>query len=100
LQFLARLEAHGLSRWNGNLGSRTRIPADPGLPRLDVEDTEPSQFDAIAVSESLLHTLKNSLDRHLGLGLGDTGFIDDFVNNIQLYPSSLLRVPDAPAPVL
>jgi 4-hydroxyphenylacetate 3-hydroxylase, reductase component len=92
LQFLARLEPNGFSRWNGHFGARPRIPADPGFARLDVEDAEPSQLDAIAMSKSLLHALKNSFDRHLRFGLGDPGFVDDLVNNIQLNQHSLLRI--------
>src|SRR5260370_39275023 len=91
MECLARLESDGLSRRNRHLGCGARVTAHRVLARLDVEHAEPSQFDAIAVSEGLFHALENRLHGHLRLGLGDHGFADDFVYDIQLYQSILLR---------
>src|SRR5438128_4043603 len=91
LQFFTRLEADSFSRGYGYFRAGSRIAADTGLPRLYIEDTEASQLDAVALSERLLHTLEYSLHRHLGLGFGDPGLANNFVYDIELDQSSLLK---------
>jgi hypothetical protein len=82
LQLLARLEAHCLSGRDGNLRSRARIPPDTGFTRFEIENAKATQFDAVTLLESLLHGFEDSLDRHLGFGLGNAGPIHYFVDNV------------------
>src|SRR5580698_1739503 len=92
LQFLPRLEAHGLPRRNRHLGAGARIASDAGLARTHVEHAKSSQLNAIAVSQRLLHTLEDGFHRQLGLGLGDARPGHHFVDNIELNHEPL---PDA-----
>jgi flavin reductase (DIM6/NTAB) family NADH-FMN oxidoreductase RutF len=84
LQLLARLETHSLAWRNRDLGPRARVAADPGFSWFYVKHAKASQFDAIALLQSLLHGLEDGLHGHLCFGFGDAGFVDHFVNNIQL----------------
>jgi hypothetical protein len=84
LQLFPGFEANGLSGRNGNFGAGARIASDAGLARAYVEDAKAPQLNAIALGERFFHALENSFDGELGFGLGDAGFIDDFVNDIQL----------------
>src|SRR5690242_6567236 len=84
LQLLAGLEAHRLAGRDVHLGAGTRVTADAGLARAYVEDAKASQFNAVAVGKSFLHALKDGFHRQLGLGLGDAGLVDHFVDNVQL----------------
>src|SRR5512146_2251347 len=84
VQLLAGLEADGLARWNVDFGAGTRIAADAGLARTDVEDAETAKLDAIALRKCLFHRLEDDFHRALGLRLGDAGPAHDFVDNIEL----------------
>src|SRR5580704_9030939 len=84
LQLLAGFETHRFAGWNGDLGAGARVAADPGLAWADVEDAEAAQLDALTVRQSPLHALKNCFHSHLGLGLGDAGFVDHFVDDVEL----------------
>ncbi len=92
LQFLPGLEAHGLSRWNGNFGAGPGISPNPRFARLDIEDAKAAQFDAISLLQGLFHGFENGFDRHFGFCFRYAGFIDDFVNDIQLDQFSLLEI--------
>src|SRR6266566_1163644 len=84
LQLFARLEAHGLARWNVHFFARFRIAPDAGLPRPHAEDTEFAQFDALAAPESVLECFENGFDglrRFLsrepgGVDVGKAGSLD------------------------
>src|SRR5579859_4439494 len=62
LQFFPRLEAYSPSWRNGHFSSRPRIAPDACLPRTHVEYAKASQFNAIARSQRLLHTLEDGFD--------------------------------------
>jgi flavin reductase (DIM6/NTAB) family NADH-FMN oxidoreductase RutF len=83
LQFLARLETHRLARRNGYLGASAGIAADPGLSRLYVEHSEATQFDAITLLERTFHAIENRFHRGFRLGLGNTGPVHHFVDDIE-----------------
>jgi hypothetical protein len=59
LQFLTRLEADGFARWNRDFGAGARISSDAGFPWAHVENSETTQFDAVAGGERLLHALED-----------------------------------------
>jgi hypothetical protein len=83
LQLFARLKANRLSRWDGYLRAGPGIATNPGLSRTHIEYSKASKLDSLAASQGSLHALENGFDGHLGLGLGDTRFIDDFVDYIE-----------------
>ncbi len=87
LQLLAGLKAHGLAGRNRDFGAGARVSANPGLTRLYVEYTEAAQLDSVALFEGLFHGFEDRLNGHFRFGLGNAGFIDNFVNDIQLDQS-------------
>src|SRR6185369_3881354 len=93
LQFLARLEANSLPRRNADLGTGARVTADAGLPRTHVEYAKAAQLYAVALRERFLHALEDGFHRQLGLRLGDAGFVDNLVDNIQLNHEQLPVTP-------
>src|SRR5271156_1150560 len=84
LQLLAGLEPHGLAGRDCDFGASARVAPDTSLARTNVEDAEAPQLDALAMRQSSLHAFKNRLNSHLGFGLGDSSFVYDFVNNVEL----------------
>src|SRR5580704_3217006 len=84
LQLLAGFETHCFAGRNSDLGTRARVAADAGFAWTHVEDPEAAQLNALAVRQGPLHALENCFHGHLGLGLGDAGFVYDFVNNVEL----------------
>src|ERR1700733_14090102 len=84
LQFLARFKAHSLPRRNGNLSPGARIASNAGFARTHVEHTESAQFDAVALSERLLHAFEHGFHSQLRFGLGNAGSIHYFVNDVEL----------------
>ena len=95
LQLFARLEAHGLARWNVHFFARFRIAPDAGLPRPHAEDTEFAQFDALAAPESVLECFKNGFDGLLSFCPADTRLRYDSVHDVQL-DHARLRLPEVP----
>jgi hypothetical protein len=91
LKVFAGFKAHRFSGRNVDLSAGAWISSDARLARLDVEDSKPAQFDAIAFGERLLHGLEDGLDRDLGFGLCDTGPIYDLADDIELYHANLLK---------
>src|SRR5580693_1811241 len=89
LQLFARLKPHGFSGRNGNFGAGSRIAPNARLARAHIEDAKAPQLNAIALGKRLLHALKNGFDGEFGFGFGDAGFIDDFVNDIELNHDGL-----------
>src|SRR5262249_27005004 len=53
-----------------------------------IENPKAAQFDALAMGQGFFHAAEHGLDRQFGLGLGDAGFIDHFVNDVELYHES------------
>jgi hypothetical protein len=91
LQFLAGLEADSFARRNVDFLSGTGIAADAGLARLDAEDSEAAQLDALAFAESAFEGFKNGFDGLLGLGAADVRGRDHGVHNVQLDHKCLHR---------
>src|SRR5271154_6564958 len=67
VQFLAGFEADSLAGRNGYFCPGARVAADAGLAWAHVEDAEATQFDAVAVRQSLFKALKNCVDRSFSL---------------------------------
>ena len=84
LQLFPRLKPHRPARRNGNFGSGARIAPDPGLARTHVEYAKSPQLNTIRARQRFLHALENRFHRQLGLGLGDAGSGDHFVDDVEL----------------
>src|SRR5208283_5609706 len=99
LQFLAGFEADRLAGRDVDFRAGARVASDAGLARPHGEDAEAAQLNAVTVRQSLLHAFENGFDRHFGLGFGDAGLVDDFVDQVQFdhkwlrYVLSPLRQP-------
>lgn len=91
LEFLAGLEAHGFAGRDGDFCARTRIAADAGFTGFHGKDAEAAEFDPVAMFQSPFHFFKHGLHGHFGLGLGDTGLVDHFVDDIELDQTILLN---------
>ena len=66
-----------------------RIAPDPSFARAHIEDTEATQFNAIAIGERTLHAFENRLNRHFRFGFRDAGAIHYFVDDVELDHGSL-----------
>src|SRR5208283_642803 len=84
LQFFAGLEADRLTGRNRDFSAGARVASDAGLAGADIEHAKASQLNAMAVRQRLLHALKDSFHRQLGLGLGDAGSSYHFVDDVEL----------------
>lgn len=82
LQVFAGLETNGLAGWNGNLFPGSGVAADTGLARLDIEDAESPQLDPIVALKCALHRIEHGVNGSLGLASGDSGPIDDMVDDV------------------
>src|SRR5258708_961781 len=91
LEFLAGLEADRFAGRNIDFFTGPGISANAGLARLDAEDAEAAELDALATAEGLLERFENGLDGLLGLGATDTRLGDDSVYHVQLNHTSLRR---------
>jgi len=91
LKLFARFEAHCLARRYAHFSACTRVATDAGLAGTNVEDAEAAQFNAIALRQSLLHTLEDGLDGHFRFGLGDSRLVHDFVDDVEFDHNRLRR---------
>jgi hypothetical protein len=91
LQLFAGLEAHGFSGRNRYFCAGTRVAANAGLARADIEYAKSSEFNAMAAGQRLLHALENGFHRQFSLGFGNAGSGDHFVDNVELDHE---RLPD------
>ena len=92
LQLLAGFEAHGPARRNAYFRARPGIAADSGLAGFYVKDTKTAKFNAVVSGKSLLHGFEDGLDSGFRFSLGNPGAVDDFVNDIELYQTNLLKI--------
>jgi hypothetical protein len=92
LQFFSRLETHGFAWRNGNLGAGTGIASNASFARAHIEYSKSPQFNALTMSERLLHAFEDSFHRQLGFGFGDAGSCYYFVDDVELNHEEL---PDA-----
>jgi hypothetical protein len=92
LQFFAGLEADSLAGLNVDFLARPRVTPDARLAALDFEDTKSAKLDSLPSHESALHGIKNCLNGHFRLRLGNSGSIQDFSNEIELDHGILLKI--------
>jgi hypothetical protein len=84
LQVFARLESDRSAWRNPNFLTRSWVPSDTALSRLDLEDAEATQLDPLAPLHGGPHRIENSIDSHLGLDLGDVGDLRHLVHDVDL----------------
>jgi len=92
LEFLAGLEADGFAGRNVDFFTGAGITADAGLARLDAEDAEAAELDALAAAEGLLEGFEDGFDGLLGLGAADVRRRHDGVYDIELNHVFLQRL--------
>lgn len=85
MQLFARLKTYCLARRNTDLRACAGIAANARLARPDVEDTEASQLNALALRQRVLQGLENRIDSCLGLIALKTGALNHLMNNVLLY---------------
>ncbi len=88
---LARLEPDHFGGGNDHFLAGSRIATDTGLARANVEDTEPTQFDSLALLHRALHGLENCLDSDFGSRLAQACAIDYFVYDVLLYHAVVFK---------
>src|SRR5262249_5995447 len=98
LQLFPRLKTHGLAGRNVDFSAGARVTADARLTRAHIEYAEAAQFNTLALPQRSLHAGENRLDRQLSLGLGDTGLMYYFIDDIELYHRSALLKTGSPIP--
>jgi len=92
LQLFSRLKPHGFAWRNRDFRAGSRISPDTGFSRPYIEDTKTPQLNAVALGQRLLHAVEDGLNRQFSLGLGNSGLIDHFVDDVELdHGSPLLR---------
>ena len=65
MKLFARLEANCFAWSNGDFSARSGIASDACLARLDGEDTEATQFDAVTRDKGLLHAVEDGVHGRL-----------------------------------
>jgi hypothetical protein len=89
LQFLAGLEADGFSRRDADFLTGARIAANAGLARLDAEDPEFAELDALTAPHGVLERFKDGFDGLFGLGTADVCLRYHTVYDIELDHAGL-----------
>src|SRR5229473_4107940 len=92
LEFFTGLEPDGFAGRNVDFFAGAGIAADAGLARLDAEDAEAAELDALAAAEGLLEGFEDGFDGLLGLGAADVRRGDDGIHDVQLNHTSLRRI--------
>src|SRR3954453_12885401 len=73
LQVFARFEADRASRRNADFLAGPWVAADAALARLDLEDAEAAQLDALAPLHGGPHRVEHPIAAHLSFPLGKVG---------------------------
>ena len=96
VQFLAGLESDGFAGCDVHLGSGAGIAANTGLAGPDIEDSETTKLDAVAVGERLFERLEYGVHCGLSLHTRQSGafdhVMDDVLFNQCLHPEPLLNL--------
>src|SRR5712664_3880971 len=92
LQFFPGLEAHRFARRNVHLCPGARVTANARLTRLNAENPEASQLDALAAAERVFQRFKDRFDSLLGLSAADVRRRHDGVYDIELNHVFLQRL--------
>jgi hypothetical protein len=82
MQLFTGLEAYGFSGGDADFGSGSRIAADAGFASPNAEDSETTEFNALARCQCFLESFKHSVDCRFGLGSGQACALDHMVHDV------------------
>jgi hypothetical protein len=90
VQLLAWLKADSLAWSDGDLGTRSRVSANPRLAGPYVEDAEAAQLDPVPGPQSFFETLKDCVDSRFRFVSRQPGLFDHMMDDVLfdqcLYP--------------
>jgi len=89
LEFLAGLEPDGFAGRNFSDLSRSRVPSNAALARLNDEHAEAAQLDSLTALQRILHRIEQRFHRRLCLSFWDACFIGNLIDYIKLDHFSL-----------
>ena len=84
MKFFAGLEANCFAWSNGDFSACSGVASDACLARLDGEDAEATQFDAVARDEGLLHAVEDGVYRRLCFSSWQSGTLNNPLYKILL----------------
>jgi hypothetical protein len=84
LKLLAGFEANGLSRRDADFFPGTRVAADASFARLNAEDAEFAEFDALAAAQCVFERFEDGLDSLFRLGATDVGLGHHRIYDVEL----------------
>ena len=90
MQFFTGFEAHGFPRRDADFSAGARIAADAGFASANAEDSETTEFNALARCESFFESFKHSVDCRFGLGAGQACALDHMVHDVLFNQSGHL----------
>lgn len=89
LKFFTGLKADGLARRNADFFPSAGISANAGFARLDAENTELAEFDALAAAKSTLERFEDGFDGLFRLRAADVGFGNHSIYDVKLDHTTL-----------
>jgi hypothetical protein len=84
MELFAGLEANGFAWSDGDFSACSRVASDAGFTRLDGEDAEAAQLDAIACDEGLFHAVEDGVYRRLCFSSWQSGTLNNPLYKILL----------------
>jgi hypothetical protein len=84
MQLFAGLEANSFAWSDGDFSACSRVASDAGFTRLDGEDAEATQLDAVARDKSLLHAVEDGVYRRLCFSSWQSGTLNNPLYKILL----------------
>lgn len=84
MEFLTGFEADRFAGSDADFSPGAGIAADAGFAGADAEHAESAQFDALACGQSFFQSLEDGVDGSFRLGSGQTGTLDDMVDDVLL----------------
>jgi len=84
MELFAGLEANGFAWSDGDFSASSRVAADAGFTRLNSEDAESTQLDAVARDEGLLHAVEDGVYRRLCFSSWQSGTLNNPLYKILL----------------
>ncbi len=82
MKILSRLETDGFSRGDRDFGAGAWVASDARLARLDGEDAESAELNAVSFGERLLHGFEDRVYGGFGLGADEAGALDDSLDEV------------------
>ena len=84
MEFLAGLEADGLSGSDGDFSAGAGVSPDAGLAWLDSEDAEAAKLDAVALDEGSFHAFEDGIHGRFSFRTWQSGAFDNPLDQVLL----------------